>query len=312
VSEILTSADVQSRLEALCDTYGTGKVQKAREVYAEIERLRLAIETATRENQRLLDMIEIERGGQRSMAQTLSEIRRLSDLDVAINRPAPPADAGPKCYRCDKPYPFRIGFCEECWNAHIAAPPADAATEAAGVRLCACAWCGGALVQDPDALHRWRCINAEQRKCVARGDWYVLDDDRDYVPAYPAPRPLALDARAARGSASGGEAMNIAEIIEEGERLEANLVKTVLRGDGYEWRAAKTTRDAFVVEHGRTLLAVAKAAVEWERADGEYERGWDGDWQVPYKLAFGDAEDALRAAVRGDALASGVAEGEKP
>lgn len=57
------------------------------------------------------------------------------------------------------------------------------------VRLCACAWCGGALVQDPDATHRWRCINAEQRKCVARGDWYILDDDRDYIPAYPAAQP---------------------------------------------------------------------------------------------------------------------------
>ena len=50
-------------------------------------------------------------------------------------------------------------------------------------KLSACAWCGAALVQDPDALHRWRCINAEQGKCVARGYWYILTDDLDYVPA---------------------------------------------------------------------------------------------------------------------------------
>ena len=46
-------------------------------------------------------------------------------------------------------------------------------------KLSACAWCGAALVQDPDALHRWRCINAEQGKCVARGYWYILTDDLD-------------------------------------------------------------------------------------------------------------------------------------
>jgi|GEM_PF-5802599 len=79
-----------------------------------------------------------------------------------------------------------------------------AATEpAAGTRLCACAWCGGALVQDPDAPHRWRCINAEQRKCVARGDWYVLGDDRDYVPAYPASQPDAVREAAERAANDG-------------------------------------------------------------------------------------------------------------
>ena len=58
---------------------------------------------------------------------------------------------------------------------------ADARREAG--KLSACAWCGAALVQDPDAPHRWRCINAEQGKCVARGYWYILTDDLDYVPA---------------------------------------------------------------------------------------------------------------------------------
>lgn len=71
----------------------------------------------------------------------------------------------------------------------FAAGPPEPAPEAAKVRICACAWCGAALVRNPDAPHCWRCINAEQRKCVARGDWYILDDDRDYVPAYPPPAP---------------------------------------------------------------------------------------------------------------------------
>lgn len=61
----------------------------------ELSNLRLALETATRENERLRDMIEIEREGQRSMAGALAEIRRLSGLNVAINHPAPQADA---CY----------------------------------------------------------------------------------------------------------------------------------------------------------------------------------------------------------------------
>lgn len=56
-------------------------------------------------------------------------------------------------------------------------------------KLSTCAWCGAALVQDPDALHRWRCINAEQGKCVARGYWYILTDDLDYVPALLAAPP---------------------------------------------------------------------------------------------------------------------------
>ena len=37
------------------------------------------------ENERLRDMIEIEREGQRSMARALAEINRLSRIDVAIN-----------------------------------------------------------------------------------------------------------------------------------------------------------------------------------------------------------------------------------
>ena len=49
MSEILTSAEVQSRLEELCDVDGVGKAKKAREVYDEIERLRLALAEATRE-----------------------------------------------------------------------------------------------------------------------------------------------------------------------------------------------------------------------------------------------------------------------
>ena len=53
----------------------------------------LAHDAALRaENERLKDMIEIEREGQRSMARALSEINRLSRLDVAIALAAPPEE----------------------------------------------------------------------------------------------------------------------------------------------------------------------------------------------------------------------------
>lgn len=44
------------------------------------------------ENDRLRNMIEIEREGQRAMARALSEIHRLSRLDVAVNGAVLPND----------------------------------------------------------------------------------------------------------------------------------------------------------------------------------------------------------------------------
>ena len=66
--EILTNADVRSRLEELCDVNGLDKARKAREVYYEVERLRLALETAETNEEKLhetnerlaLDLVDAE------------------------------------------------------------------------------------------------------------------------------------------------------------------------------------------------------------------------------------------------------------
>lgn len=62
--------------------------------------------------------------------------------------------------------------------------------------------------------------------------------------------------------------MTIAEIVEEGERLERKATP----GCGAfvsEVNAACMRRDNFYLEHGPTLLAVAKAAVEMREAETE-------------------------------------------
>ena len=85
MSEILSAADVQARLEDLCDVDGLEKVKKAREVFAVMETIATANASLRAENERLRTATEIEREGQRSMARALSEINRLSRLDVAVH-----------------------------------------------------------------------------------------------------------------------------------------------------------------------------------------------------------------------------------
>jgi len=81
----------------------------------------------------------------------------------------------------------------------------------------------------------------------------------------------------------------LAEIIEEGESMNAP-----------NWTGPRGYRDVWWAEHGPRLLVVAKAAVEV--VDADESEGW---------CRTLDARLALRTAVRGDALASGAAEGER-
>ena len=57
MSEILSSADVQSRLEDLCDVDGLNKAKKAREVYAVMEMLAEQNAALRSENERLREAL---------------------------------------------------------------------------------------------------------------------------------------------------------------------------------------------------------------------------------------------------------------
>jgi hypothetical protein len=108
-------------------------------------------------------------------------------------------------------------------------------------------------------------------------------------------------------------ARTLAEIVEEGRRLEAErdtpfrqtepgseLERIVL---SYRERKQHLL-DVHYTMHGPALLAVAEAAVEWEAADAEQRRvpAWSRDTDLFERMLFRyqSATRALRAAVRGE------------
>ncbi len=103
--------------------------------------------------------------------------------------------------------------------------------------------------------------------------------------------------------------MTLAEIIEEGEQAEQSY------RDAKPFTAAEIGAGdwchRFYVQHGPTLLAVAKAAVEAERLTAIFQRHYitappDADstaWTQRAWAASGEADDAIEklfAAVRGE------------
>lgn len=109
--------------------------------------------------------------------------------------------------------------------------------------------------------------------------------------------------------------MNLAEIVEEGKRLEG------LIQDAIDARQPETAdycidkRNNFYAEHGPRLVKIAEAAVEAERLTTIFQREYstappDADstaWTQRAWAASGVADDAIEklfAVVRGDALAS--------
>jgi len=93
--------------------------------------------------------------------------------------------------------------------------------------------------------------------------------------------------------------MNLAAIIEEGERLEREAREWTIRYGDIVMRGSDEEARRVVVGAATALprlLAVAKAAVEWEQADDEYVNA-EPAVQMR-RLLY--AEAALRAAVRGE------------
>ena len=109
--------------------------------------------------------------------------------------------------------------------------------------------------------------------------------------------------------------MTLDELLKEGERLKADVQSAIdLRMPSLADVAIGLMHD-FYSEHGSRLLAVCRAAVEWDASEAEVQAAAKDPGRERFYRATGirwQCKNALRAAVRGDAGGKGMRQGYTP